>query len=73
MTQGTPSFKASRKLVWFVIISVVGLMVLSMFTIGKDAAMVLTTGIPSLAGLVASWTHVTNKTETERSKMNKEK
>lgn len=60
-----PSFKQSRRLVWFTLSASVFLMGIAMFVMGEAAAVVLMTSIPSMLGLVAGWTHVTNKRETD--------
>lgn len=54
-------FRHTRRLTWAVLVLVGIIMLGALVLMGKDSAAVLAVGIPSVAGLVATWAGITNK------------
>lgn len=58
-------FANSRELVWFTLKAAIALQVLAVVVARSDAMIVLAASIPTMLGLVAAWSHVTNTAETK--------
>jgi len=57
----TDKYRNSRRLVWFALSSCIVITLASVFVLGKESAIVLTTTLPAMLALVGGWSHVVNR------------
>ena len=65
-------FDNSKELVWFTLKAAIGLQILAVVVSRDEAMIVLAASIPTMLGLVAAWTHVTNSAEVKMPVLPKE-